>query len=117
MTFSDLSRSQGEKRDDHKQIYGCDFSVREQKLVNFKQGPQGSWENYFSINTLNLDWKEQQVQNTERLSENQNPNGVKQVIKLLSCKRMLPFMRKKGWRRQQKQELGKKSPQLQRIKS
>lgn len=42
MTFSDLSRSQGEKRDDHKQIYGCDFSVREQKLVNFKQGPQGS---------------------------------------------------------------------------
>lgn len=94
MTFHDLSGSQGESKGDRKQIYGCDFSEREQNLVNFNQGPQGSWENYFSTNTVNLDWKGQQVQNAERLSENQNPNGVKQVIKL-SCKHMIPFMRKK----------------------
>lgn len=42
MTFSDLSGSQGETKGDRKQIYGCEFSVREQNLLNFKQGPQGS---------------------------------------------------------------------------
>lgn len=42
MTFHDLSGSQGESKGDRKQIYGYDFSEREQNLVNFNQGPQGS---------------------------------------------------------------------------
>lgn len=49
--------------------------------MNFKPGPQGSWENHFSRNAVSLEWKGQREPNRKRLLEPQNPNGMKQSDK------------------------------------